>query len=540
MKNIKISALLLGGFAVPIIALIILLWLSISQMNTINQQSTVISTNWLPSVQIVERINTQTADLRNFEAVHIISTDADEINKATQDINNVKQLVNESIRTYKQLISSDEESTLMRNFEQKYDDYLAIQKNLLALSENNKNAEAKALFLGSSLDAYNKYSKDLLELSALNERSAAEASEFGDVIYNRSVNLMIGLLVAAVAIVVFISIFISRTLITAITTVQDAMTKMSEGDLTVRIDNQGQNELGQLAISYNRTADKLTEITGQLVSVADNVSSSSGALASTMNRADENSQHMLLQVEQVATALNEMSSTALEMSQNASNAETSASEAMTNVDTGHDSLGKSDENSVKIRDSVVESTQIVNQLKVYSTEIGSVIDVINGISEQTNLLALNAAIEAARAGEAGRGFAVVADEVRSLAAKTQQSTIDIQEIITKLQAQAEKADHFMQSNAALVDESQHIAESLREAFAGISQSVSTISDVNTLMATAASEQSSVTDEISGNISATVEMVNQNVIGIGDSTRASQELSQEAAKQKQLLDYFRIR
>jgi methyl-accepting chemotaxis protein len=228
------------------------------------------------------------------------------------------------------------------------------------------------------------------------------------------------------------------------------------------------------------------------------------------------------------------------MSENASNAESSANEAMQNVHTGDESLGKSDDNSNKIRESVTQSTEIVNQLKVYSTEIGSVIDVINSISEQTNLLALNAAIEAARAGEAGRGFAVVADEVRSLAAKTQQSTIDIQEIISKLQSQAEKADQFMKSNATLVDESQHIAQSLREAFAGIAQSVNTISDVNSLVATAANEQCSVTDEIAANISNTVDMVNQNVVGIGESTRASQALSKEADKQKQLLAYFRIR
>lgn len=539
MRNIKIGVLLFGGFTIPVIALLGLVWISITQMGTINNQSTIISTNWLPSVQLIERINTQTADLRNVESVHIISTEAAQIKQADQSIQNIKSEINETLSAYEKLVSSDEESRLLQDFKKKYDNYLNIQKSLLALSEQNKNQEAKDLFLGTSRDAYREYSDVLLKLSDLNELSATKASEYGDILYDESISLMMWVVVAVIIIVIFTGVLIAKNLTSSIKQVQDAMTKMADGDLTTRIDHLGKNELGVLAESYNKTAANLSNLTSQLVSVANNVAGSSETLASAMNQADHNSQNMLSQVEQIATALNEMSSTALEMSQNAANAETAANEAITNVEIGNKSLIKSNDISLKIGESITEATKLVNQLKEYSTEIGAVIEVINSISEQTNLLALNAAIEAARAGEAGRGFAVVADEVRSLAAKTQQSTIDIQEIITKLQTQAEKADQFMKSNTKLIDDSQQVANSVQEAFKGITESVNTISDVNSMVATAASEQSSVTEDISSNIALTVDIVNQNVLGIAESTNASRALAQESENQKKLLSVFRV-
>jgi methyl-accepting chemotaxis protein len=540
MKNINIGKLLLLGFFIPVIAIIGLMMLSISQMGTINEQSTEISTNWLPSVKLVERIGNETGDLRNDEAVHIISTDAKAIQDANTLILSQKKQIDIFIADYKKLISSPEEKTLFDQFNDQYKQYLTIQADLLKLSEENYNEQAKALFLGKSMDAYTEYSNTLQALSSLNATGASDASSFGDAIYDQALTIMVASVVAVTISIVIIALMISSNLVGSITTIQNAMIKMSEGDLTVRISKQGNNELGVLAECVNKTSEQFAKLTQQLIAVADNVDGSSQMLASTMNQADANSQEMLMQVEQVATAVNEMSSTAMDISRNATEAEAFAIEANESVKHGHDALVESNKISDKINLSIKESTQIVNELKSYSNEIGAVIEVINSISEQTNLLALNAAIEAARAGEQGRGFAVVADEVRTLAGKTQTSTINIQDIITKLQKQASKADEYMQSNSYLIDDAQKIAQRVRESFSGITLSVSKISEMNSLVATASTQQSSVTEEISKNITHMLDMVNQNVVGISESSTASAELSKQSTNQKKLLGYFVIK
>lgn len=172
-------------------------------------------------------------------------------------------------------------------------------------------------------------------------------------------------------------------------------------------------------------------------------------------------------------------------------------------------------------------------------EIGSVTEVINSISEQTNLLALNAAIEAARAGEHGRGFAVVADEVRSLASKTQASTISIQENIEKLQSQSAKANQNMLRNVELIQESVKLADSVDASFEDISAAVASISELNSMVATAAQEQHSVIEDVSKNTTHAYDLVQQNVAAANQTMQAANELSQLAETQKAELEYFRV-
>jgi methyl-accepting chemotaxis protein len=315
------------------------------------------------------------------------------------------------------------------------------------------------------------------------------------------------------------------------------MEKMAAGDLTQNLRQTGK-ETG-IYLSLVNLSQQLTELIKNSHGISESVSSASLQLNTIMNGTKSNSQDEMAQVEQISTAINELSSTSQEVSSKAVMAEDEARKANDNVASGKLTLEKNIQLTSDINASVTDTAIIVKELKDFSDEIGSVTEVIKTISEQTNLLALNAAIEAARAGEYGRGFAVVADEVRNLASKTQESTISIQAIIEKLQVQSEKANSNMNQNVELIEQSVLLADQVKASFEDISKAVESISDINTLVATASQEQFCVTEDISKNVTQAFDLVQQNVAAVDETLQASAELAQMAEEQKKELAFFRV-
>ncbi|AIW22673.1 methyl-accepting chemotaxis protein [Vibrio coralliilyticus] len=308
--------------------------------------------------------------------------------------------------------------------------------------------------------------------------------------------------VLAIVVSVFVLLLIINHLMKPIRTLNVALNDIAvgDGDLTKQLDEKTDPEFSELAKNFNVFTKKLRDQVISLKEIADTLT---GISQGTFKASEQSATAMTTQgqeIEQLATAMHEMSTTASDVALNAQNAAAAAQEADDATNSGSKVVESTVNAISKLSDSVVETSSRVVELETSTHEINTVINVINEIAEQTNLLALNAAIEAARAGEQGRGFAVVADEVRNLAKRTQESTSEIGSIISKLHSDTQFVVDAMSSNRSLSEEAVTRAHDTNKALLTIREAISKISDMNLQIASAAEEQSLVAEEINANTS----------------------------------------
>ncbi|WP_275098742.1 methyl-accepting chemotaxis protein [Sedimenticola hydrogenitrophicus] len=312
-----------------------------------------------------------------------------------------------------------------------------------------------------------------------------------------------------------------------------------EGDLTRRLEVHGRDEFGQLSGLFNRFIDKLQEIIRQVSDVTVRLAAAAEELSVITTQTSQSVQTQRSETAQVATALNQMSATAVEVAQNATHTASAARESDEQVSKGRTQVMATTRHIGQLAQEVESAAEAIHRLVVDSQEIGQIVDVIQGVAEQTNLLALNAAIEAARAGEHGRGFAVVADEVRTLASRTQKSTKEIREMIERLQDAAALAARSVETGREEARSTVEEAEATSRILDAIVEEVSRISDTTAQIASAAEEQRAVTEEVSRSVVSISEMATQTADGAQQTAMASEELSQLAAQQQSLVGKFRV-
>ncbi len=412
-----------------------------------------------------------------------------------------------------------------------------VDPAIAAISSDNY-YRANQLILTTVNPAIGKVREVMMQLSDNLMHDAQQEFNQGEQRYQQTIKLFAVVMALGGALIVLLALRVITSIQRAVKLLREASGQMASGDTTVRVRYQGQDELRDVAIAFNNMSERFQTALQDVDRSAEQLAAASEETSVITVNTSESMQKQQNEISQVATAMNEMHATASEVARSASQAADAARHADKEAALGRDVSLQTIDAIESLASGVESATAVIEALAKDSEDIGSVLDVIRSIAEQTNLLALNAAIEAARAGEAGRGFAVVADEVRTLASRTQQSTQEINDMVARLQSGAAQAVAAMETGRVQARAGVEQTLKTTACLESIVSAIHTINDMNVQIASAAEEQSAVSEEITRSVVAINDLTTETTDGAMQTTQASHEVARLASALQDMLERFR--
>ncbi|PBP69493.1 methyl-accepting chemotaxis protein [Pseudomonas syringae] len=525
LRRFKITLRLVICFAITSLLTVALGAFCLLQMQAIRTQGEAVESGALPSIATADAIAIGLVKLRS-ETTRLIAN-ADDPGAVINSKINVEQLRNEVEKGFSEYLARVQSGTEHDSIVALQDAYKAFMPGLqdqIALIEQNKLDEARML-----ANTMLSLQGDLMDMQVqllreLNKQSAAAAVEAAGASYEQTRIIALSAIGLVLALTLLLAWRLSVSIIHPVRQALHIASTIADGDLSEHPIPDGKDETAQLLITLGRMRTNLHSTIEQIYAAATQLSQSVQEMGSIAEASALNLQLQNNEIEQAAVAVNQMSQAAIEVAGNASNTVTESEASTRAAAQGQDKLSATILSIKELTENVLDSSHQAQGLAERTQSISSILDVIRAIANQTNLLALNAAIEAARAGEAGRGFAVVADEVRSLAQRTSASTAEIEGLISGVQQSTQQTASSLRHTATQANLTMEQAASTGEALQVIIHSTATINDRNLLIASAAEQQAQVATEVDRNLSSIRELSSQTASGAQQTTVASNALS----------------
>lgn len=539
----KLSTKLISTFILCALITLVVGGLGSRGINLLSSSLKLVFTNNLVSVSKTNEARTatiaQNRDLFRLLDLWTYNGSADAKNEVLRSTKDNQAISERAYAVYRATLLADDERVAGDQMDKDWPAYQANVNHFLAMLQSGDIDAAQILLNNELQHGYQRLLEELNIMVDSNNRQIGEGAADADVQeHTANLYLLSGVVFAFIAAIVM-GLWITRLISVPINAAVDSAQRIASGDLTQRIQPGRSDETGQLLNALGNMQDRLKDTIEQIANASNQMARSAEELSAVTEESGRGLGRQHDEIQQAATAVTQMSAAVEEVARNAISTSQASESANALTVSGRDQAQEAVTAINNVNREISASSLIVEDLAGQVREIGKVMEVIRSIADQTNLLALNAAIEAARAGEQGRGFAVVADEVRALAARTQASTVEIESMIGSVRNAADQAVRAMTNSQSMTTQTQRLAEATGQSLERIAHNVSEINDRNLVIASASEQQANVAREVDRNLVNIQDLSTQTAAGAHQTSASSQELARLAVSFNELVARFKL-